>query len=214
MKTMKRAATALALAVLAASAACTKNNSNTGDSSTSTPTPTPAGLQKINHVVVIYLENHSFDNLYGEFDGAEGLSFATTTQTTQLDTNGVAYVTLPQPMDTSTHLPDPDFPANLPNAPFNIDAYKAPNLFVPDLVHRFAQEQMQINAGAMNKFAAWSDAKGLSMGYYHTSDLPLAMEAKRYTLCDHFFHAAFGGSFLNHIWLVAAASPTFPGGHT
>jgi phospholipase C len=31
------------------------------------------------------------------------------------------------------------------------------------------------------------------------------------TVLDHFFHAAFGGSFLNHHWLVAAASPTFPG---
>jgi len=30
-------------------------------------------IHKINHVVVIYLENHSFDNLYGEFPGANGL---------------------------------------------------------------------------------------------------------------------------------------------
>ena len=33
---------------------------------------------------------------------------------------------------------------------------------------------------------------------------------KKYTLCDNFFHSAFGGSFLNHIWLIAAASPVFP----
>ena len=32
---------------------------------------------KIKHVVVIYLENHSFDNLYGEFAGANGFSSAT-----------------------------------------------------------------------------------------------------------------------------------------
>src|SRR5437870_4514673 len=31
-------------------------------------------LGKINHIVVLYLENRSFDNLYGEFPGADGLS--------------------------------------------------------------------------------------------------------------------------------------------
>jgi len=40
--------------------------------------------------------------------------------------------------------------------------------------------------------------------------LPLASEAKNYVLCDHFFHSAFGGSLLNHMWLIAAATPIFP----
>jgi phospholipase C len=57
----------------------------------------------------------------------------------------------------------------------------------------------------------WSDAKGLVMGYYHTANLPLANIAKGYTLCDHFFHAAFGGSFLNHHWLIAAKTPEYAG---
>jgi len=30
-----------------------------------------------------------------------------------------------------------------------------------------------------------------------------------FTLCDNFFHSAFGGSFLNHIWFIAAASPVW-----
>jgi phospholipase C len=33
--------------------------------------------------------------------------------------------------------------------------------------------------------------------------------AQQYTLCDNFYHSAFGGSFLNHQWLIASASPTF-----
>jgi acid phosphatase len=69
---------------------------------------------------------------------------------------------------------------------------------------------MQIDGGKMDKFAAISDAKGLVMGYYHTAHLPLAAEAATNTLCDNFFHAAFGGSFLNHIFLVSAQAPTFP----
>src|SRR5689334_20922518 len=33
-----------------------------------------ATLADIKHFVVIYMENHSFDNLYGEFPGADGVA--------------------------------------------------------------------------------------------------------------------------------------------
>src|SRR5216683_2740047 len=36
----------------------------------------PPGLQKLDHIVVIYLENRSFDNLFGLFPGADGLQNA------------------------------------------------------------------------------------------------------------------------------------------
>jgi phospholipase C len=34
--------------------------------------------------------------------------------------------------------------------------------------------------------------------------------APRYAVLDRFFQAAFGGSFLNHQWLIAAATPVYP----
>ena len=34
----------------------------------------PSGLEKIRHVIVIYQENWSFDSLYGEFPGANGVA--------------------------------------------------------------------------------------------------------------------------------------------
>src|SRR4051812_18786951 len=37
------------------------------------PAANPVGLSKLNHVVVILQENWSFDSLYGEFPGANGL---------------------------------------------------------------------------------------------------------------------------------------------
>src|SRR5208283_1708318 len=40
--------------------------------------------------------------------------------------------------------------------------------------------------------------------------MPEGQLARQFTLCDNFFHAAFGGSFLNHFFLVAAAAPVFP----
>ncbi|GAC1515892.1 MAG: acid phosphatase [Gemmatimonadaceae bacterium] len=162
------------------------------------------GLARLRHVVVVYLENRSFDNLYGEFPGADGLSSLARSQR-QVDASGVAYTTLPQVAGSF-------IPTNLPNAPFDIAAYVPPSVPTIDLVHRFYQEQAQINGGRMDRFALVSDAKGLVMGYYPAAGLPLVEEARRYTLCDRFFHAAYGGSFLNHMWLIAAASPRYPGG--
>ena len=161
------------------------------------------GLRRLDHIVVIYLENRSFDNLYGEFRGANGLARAAGAPL-QVDGTGAPFATLPAVPDM------PSIPTTLPNAPFNIEQFVPANVPTRDLVHRFYQEQTQIDGGRMDKFALVSDAKGLVMGFYHTSPLPLAAEAARYTLCDNFFHAAFGGSFLNHFWLIAAQTPVFP----
>ncbi len=160
-------------------------------------------LRPLDHVVVIYLENHSFDNLYGEFAGADGLASPAASAFPQVNASGTPYVTLPA-------IPSAFFPPALPNAPFSIEQYVHANQRTIDLVHRFYQEQVQIDHGRMDKFALVSNAKGLVMGFYHTAHLPLAAEVQRYTLCDQFFHAAFGGSFLNHFWLVAARTPVFP----
>src|SRR5207237_7034545 len=48
-------------------------------------------LSKVNHIVVIYEENHSFDNLYGGWEGVNGLKNADAAHTTQIDQAGVAY---------------------------------------------------------------------------------------------------------------------------
>ncbi|WP_344973430.1 acid phosphatase [Compostibacter hankyongensis] len=162
------------------------------------------GIKKINHVVVIYMENHSFDNLYGEFEGADGLADAPASHVTQLDENGKPYTYLPAIPRTSV------FPTNLPNHYFNIDQYVPSDQEIPDVLHRYYQERMQIDSGRMDKFALYNSSQGLTMGHYKTSLLPLYPLAKQYTLCDHFFHSGFGCSFFNHVWLIAAAPPVFP----
>jgi acid phosphatase len=169
-----------------------------------------ASLEDVKHIIVIYLENRSFDNLYGSFPGADGLANAGLTAT-QVDKNGKPYDTLPQPLDTSQNpeVPDAHFPANLPNRPFEIGQFVPIDKTTGDLVHRYWHEQMQIDGGMMDKFAAYSDAGGLAMGYYDGSHMKLWDWARRYTLSDHFFHAAFGGSFLNHFFLVCACVPHY-----
>jgi acid phosphatase len=179
------------------------------------------GLAHVNHLVVIYMENWSFDSLYGLFPGANGLDSADPAHTTQVDLSGVPFTCLQQvdPHLTSPPLPadacsvakgDP-FDSHFSNHPFQIDPYLPNSQPTIDLVHRYYQERAQIDGGRMDKFAAVSDAKGLSMGHFSTLNLPLYATARKYTLDDDFFHAAFGGSFLNHQWLIAARTPTFAG---
>ncbi len=59
------------------------------------PFPGNGSIDNVKHVVVIYLENHSFDNLYGHFAGANGLQNADSSNTTQVDSNGNPYTFLP-----------------------------------------------------------------------------------------------------------------------
>jgi acid phosphatase len=163
-------------------------------------------IDKPNHIIVLYLENWSFDAMYGQFPGAEGLTQAYGAEP-QKDSNNVAYATLPHPWNTDNNTADSLFPDTLSNKQFSFFKYVGLSTVIPDLVHRFYQEQLQIHGGKMDQFAAVSNARGLTMGYFDTDSLPLSAYAKQYTLCDHFFHSAFGGSFLNHQWLVAARTP-------
>ena len=168
---------------------------------------TPANLQRIKHLVVIYAENHSFDNLYGLFPGADGIANATAEQKTQLDHDG-------QPLPElivfgADGKPDARFP-RLPNAPFRIDAPPMSKRFdeiTPSGIHAFWHHQEQINGGRNNMFAAMSNVGGWAMGYYDTSGLKLWQWAKEFTLADKFFMAAYGGSYLNHQYLVCACAP-------
>jgi acid phosphatase len=168
------------------------------------------GLAGINHLVVIYDENHSFDNLYGSFPGANGISRASTTSTNQINAaTSAPYTCLPQNDPTIVKYLAAHPGYCFANKPFDITKYIPANQTTRDLVHRFYQEQVQIDGGKMDKFVTVSDAQGLAMGYYPTSQLPVAAEAANYVLQDNFFHAAFGGSFLNHQWLVCACTPVW-----
>src|SRR5207244_4521981 len=127
--------------------------------------------EQIDHIVVIYADNRSFDHLYGLFPGAEGIAQAKPEQTTQLDRDGTPLPHLPPVWKPGTREPDPRFP-RLPNAPFRLDAPPIslpPSVQIRSLVHRYYQNEDQIAGGRNNKFAAISDAGGLVMGYYDGS---------------------------------------------
>ena len=182
---------------------------------------TQTGLDRIDTIVVIYAENRSFDNLYGSFPGANGLGSATRAQSLQRDRDGSVLKALPAiwggltGKGVSPAIPE-EATRHLPNRPFAIDDPRGFDLAlgVPtrDLWHLFYENQMQIDGGRNDKFAAYADSGGLTMGHYARDQekLPLWRIARRYTLADNFFMGAFGGSFLNHFWLICACTPKYP----
>ncbi len=219
----------------------------------------PSAPGNFKHLVVIYEENHSFDNLYGQWGSVggqvvEGAGAALATHTTQVRQDGSPYNCLLQ-NDVNLSTPANTPPGPLPvtctdqggptkidshfgNTPFSIDDYIHPTdttCPVPgdfshpngvlngtglpggctrDLVHRFYQEQYQLGGGQQNRYVTGSDAVGLTMGAYDTKQLPIytylhSNGAPNYVVTDHFFAGAFGGSYLNHQWLIAAQAPTW-----
>lgn len=204
------------------------------------------------HIVVIYEENHSFDNLMGTWgkvgkQQVDGLQNATAAKTTQVAQDGTPYACLPQNDVNLATPPQPDtcqdpahsIPASaFGNSIFLIDNYIKPGdrtcpadgTFAPatgvakdspgaepggctrDLVHRFYQEQYQLDGGRQDRYTTGSDAVGLTQGVYDSKSTPLYRYLHRrrsphYVVADRFFQGAFGGSFLNHQWLIAARAP-------
>src|SRR5262249_25518501 len=107
-------------------------------------------------------------------------------------------------------VPDRRFPADLPPGPFDLAPFVPPDQKTGDLVHRYYQAIYQIDRGRMDRYVAGSDAAGLVMSYYDTTRMPFGDLVRRGTVCDRFFHSAFGGSWLNHVWLIAARQPRWP----
>lgn len=159
-------------------------------------------LQNIDHFVIIFMENHTFDNLYGLFPGANGVN-APGGKVPQVDQHGNVYPALPMP-------PNVGVPSGLPNEPFVVNQYVPMTTPIATPNHEFFIHQLQINRGAMNKYIPYSGQAGLTMAIWDTAQLPLYPYARQYTLADNFFSAAFGGSWLNHMWLVCACAPIMP----
>ncbi|WP_397456596.1 acid phosphatase [Pseudomonas versuta] len=188
--------------------------------------------EQVKTIVVIYAENRSFNNLFANFPGVERpLSALKPADYQQRDRDGSLLQTLPpawsgvvqvgpQTVDGVTYATGVQYQENLPNAPF---ALKGPNredlplnLVTRDLWHVFYQNQMQINDGKNDRFVAWADSGGLTMGYYDQTQYSLRLwdVAREFVLCDNFFQGAFGGSYLNHQYLISAAVPFYPNAST
>lgn len=157
---------------------------------------------RIEHIIVIYLENRSFDNLFRNFPGADTSDLPLLPYSLQKIGDSA-----PQKLPMGEKSVLAGLPKEIENKPFLLDTFIPQDKMIPDMVHRFYQNQLQINGGLNNRFAQISDEKALVMGYHDMSKSHIWKYAKEYTLCDRFFASAFGGSFLNHQWLIAAQTP-------
>lgn len=186
-----------------------------------------ASLRKhIQHVVVLFAENRSFNNLFGSFPGLQQpLADVPAEALRQRDRDGSVLATLPPIWGGMVphaqivehrkfHIQEADI-SGLPNGPFALrtpDGDPLPQgVITRNLVHQFYQNQLQINGGKNDGFVAWGDSGAFPMGYYADSgvNLRLWQLARQFTLCDNFFMGAFGGSFLNHQYLACAQPPHY-----
>ncbi|WP_279608268.1 alkaline phosphatase family protein, partial [Burkholderia ambifaria] len=119
--------------------------------------------EQVRQIVVIYAENRSFANLYGDFPGVQTpLSSVPPERAAQLDRDGRTLLPrLPaiwgglvpqaQEVDGKRYMIAERDIQGLKNAPFRIpDAQGKPlpnGVITRDLWHRFYQNEMQINAG-------------------------------------------------------------------
>ena len=228
LKSLTALCAALAIGACTSPHSLLKSHAGAGD-------PTTQALRsRVKTIVVIYAENRAFDNLYGNFPGAGGLrdvvdaaGHPLPAYVPQRDRDGSVLAKLPQtwggvtaagyqPVVTQAQS------GGLPNAPFSIEhaftgqstVTLSTQVVTRDLYHRFYEHQMQIDGGKNDGYAAWSDSGGLTMGHYDYSRSALYALARKYVLADHFFQGAFGGSFLNHQYLICACAPEYPNADT
>ncbi len=137
----------------------------------------------IKHFISLMQENHTFDNYFGTYPGAEGLP-------------AKACV----PIDIFAG------PGGECAAPYHLG-----NTPVTDLAHDATTASLQYNDGKMDGFVYGLDKKNqdgtLAMGYYDGTDIPYYWNlADNYVLLDRLFSSSMDGSDSNHVYWVAGAS--------
>jgi phospholipase C len=133
----------------------------------------------IKHFIVLMQENHSFDNYFGSYPGADGIPPGTC-----------------MPVDP-VHAPAGDC----------VKPFPLTGKAIVDLGHSSGVYANEYNEGHMDGFVSvFSDRRGVgnqAMGYYDDSDIPYYWNvADNYVLFDRFFTSAAGGSVWNHFYWV------------
>jgi phospholipase C len=146
--------------------------------------PQPTTTTPIEHFIFLMQENHSFDNYFGTYPGANGIPADTC-----------------MPVDPYALVTDCVEPFHIGDLDVKMDD--------PD--HSDSTHQIQYNEGKMDGFVYALNLRNqdgrLAMGYYDDRDLPFHWNiAEEYVLFDNFFSSAAGGSAINHNYWVAATA--------
>jgi phospholipase C len=135
--------------------------------------PADSGIE---HVVVLMMENRSFDHYLGWLPNADGMQAGLT----YFDRNGVPHDTTPWAPDwTGCGHPDPD--------------------------HSYEGGRDQYNGGAMDGFLQSGQNDVYSIGYYVEADRPFySALARHYTALDRYFCSILGPTFPNRFFMHSA----------
>ncbi len=130
----------------------------------------------IDHIVVVMMENRSFDHLLGWLPNADGKQAGLT----YVDSQGVAHQTYPLAPDyTGCPHPDPD--------------------------HSYSGGRVEYDNGQMDGFLRAGQNDVYSIGYYVEQDLPFySALARNYTSFDQYFCSILSSTFPNRIFQHAA----------
>jgi phospholipase C len=174
----RRIAAALGVVVLLAVAWATTAPA-AGAAGATAPAEQTATTTPIKHFLVLMQENHSFDNYFGTYPGADGI-----------------------PRDTCMPLDPVHAPEGECVEPFHIGGKG-----VVDLGHGVGTFVGEYRDGKMNGFVSvFVNRRGVgnqSMGYYDDRDLPYYWNvADDYVLFDRLFTSAAAGSVWNHMFWV------------
>ena len=134
------------------------------------------GLDKVKHIIWIIQENHSFDNYFGTYPGADGIP----------------------PGTCSPVMPG----AHRCIAPFHMPKDMPPC----DIAHRWVIAHAAYDHGAMDGFVWAEGTPYTMGYYDQRDIPNYWAYARHYTLCDRFFSSLMGASGPNHLYTVAAQS--------
>jgi phospholipase C len=144
--------------------------------------------QKIDHIVVILLENHAFDNYFGGYCPALGAYC-----------NGTA---IGDP--TGTCVPQ----LNASGKCVTVFNYTKQQLSTPDQPHTYPATIASIDNGAMNGFYSAEGDSDIIFGHYNGTTIPVYWDlAQEYALGDDFFSSTLSYSLPNHWYLLAGQYP-------
>ena len=173
---------------------------------------------KLQHLIFIVQENHSFDNYFGTYPGANGLLLGLTIPVdpnqTRLGYVRPFHLNVSQPiMIVGDELPpgvaDPDDLAQQANstAPFHLDRESIGR----DLSHAWSVAHEAYDNGKMDGFVT-AEKSIITMGYYDGTDIPYYWDyARQYVLDDNFFSSLMGPSFPNHLYIASGTNGPLTG---
>ncbi len=183
-------------ATTGASTSSTSSGSSTGDATTGAEDPgfelcessdaTPEELlANIDHIVVVMMENRSFDHYMGALAFAEGL-----------------------PVNGLTGAESNPTLGGDPIGVFNLQHY----ISEEDPPHGWSTSRVQWNEGLNDGFVRAFEEEGASgldevMGYYVRAQLPISYAlTDEYVLCDNWFASVMGPTWPNRFFLHLASS--------